>query len=227
MRTIFATAAMAMLVVPAAARAEIDTDTQYWATTGASVGIGNGLALEGEVVLRFSDDTGGLYEAEFGGNLKYAVSPNVTIAAGYVYVPNFSNGHITRKEDRIRQQIEVKLPQKIGGGTVSTRLRLEERMRSNGNDIGYRLRPRVKWVRALDADKRVSLALYHESFIELNSTDWGQRGSYSRMRNFIGAELPLAKPVKLELGYLNQYNFVESRRDTMQHIVSASLSAKF
>ncbi len=177
-------------------------------------------------MLRFGDDADGLYEGEFGGNLGYQFSEGLTAYAGYLRVPTYSRRGVTRTEDRFRQQLNITLGT-LGGGKLNGRLRLEERLVSTGDDLGVRLRPNLVWSRPFKKGRKTALVLSHESFINLNSTDWGQRDGYERMRNFVGVSTPLTKAVAAEIGYLNQYGFRPNARDTQDHAASFSLSYSF
>ena len=65
----------------------------------------------------------------------------------------------------------------------------------------------------------------HESFFLPNSTAWGQRAGYERMRNTAGVMLPIATGVSGDLGYLNQYRFArDGARAQMDHALSFQLS---
>ncbi len=215
--------AIAMVATPVWAQ---DSDAQLWSTTAVSVPLGKPVSLDGELVLRFGDAADGLYESEAGGFVTFAVSDSVKIGFGYTRVTNYAGGQVTRSEDRPRQQIEASLGTLLGG-KLSARLRIEERIRSNGSDTGFRLRPRLKWKLPVGRTGSTALVLSHESFVELNDADWGQDAGYRRMRNFVGFDLALAGPVRAELGYLNQYGFRHARRDTIDHVLSISVAAKF
>src|SRR3546814_13021149 len=105
-------------------------------------------------------------------------------------------------EDRPRQQISFPLGG-FAGGKLSGRVRLEERLRRDGDDIGLRLRPQIKYTLPLGTGSKTALVLSHESFIQVNDTDWGQASGYARLRKPIGGTPPLTTVVSVELGYLN------------------------
>ncbi|MCM8729626.1 DUF2490 domain-containing protein [Hephaestia sp. GCM10023244] len=224
MRTLLMVAPLLALALPAHAQT---TDSQVWTTVEASTRLDDGLKLTLEAVGRFGDDAGGLYEAEFGGWLGFDVGGGVTISTGYVRVPGYAHGALSKMEDRPRQQISFPLG-RIGGGTLSGRVRLEERLRRDGDDIGLRLRPQIKYALPLSAGSKTALVLSHESFIQVNDTDWGQTSGYARMRNAIGIKTPINKQIAVEAGYLNQYDFgMHGARDKMAHVATVSLSLGF
>jgi hypothetical protein len=211
----------------APALAQTDTDSQLWLTASASTKITDNIDVTLETVLRFGDDAEGLYEAEFGGDLGYTSEGGIKFSAGYVRVPQYSRAGVTALEDRARQAISFGVGE-FAGGKLSARVRIEERWRNTGSDAGFRLRPRLSWVRPFTPKGKTALVISHESFIELNDTDWGQSAGYDRMRNFIGVATPLIEGVKVEGGYLNQWGL---KRDgdpaSVDHALSLSLAYSF
>ena len=216
---------LALLATPA--RAQTDTDTQGWATVSASTELDEGVELTLEGVARFGNDANGLYEAEFGGWLGFDAGGGVTISTGYVRVPGYLNGDLTKMEDRPRQQVSFPLAS-FGGGKLSGRVRLEERLRRGGDDVGLRLRPQIKYSLPFRAGSKTVLVLSHESFVEINDTDWGQVSGYARMRNAIAVKTPLNDAISVEAGYLNQYDFGrDGAHDKMAHVATVALSVGF
>ncbi len=225
MRAVLIAAPLLMLAMPA--HAQTDTDSQVWTTVEASTALDDGVKLTLEAIGRFGDDAGGLYELEFGGWLGFDAGDGVTISTGYVRVPGYAHGELSKMEDRPRQQISFPLGG-FAGGKLSGRVRLEERLRRDGDDIGLRLRPQIKYTLPLGTGSKTALVLSHESFIQVNDTDWGQASGYARMRNAIGVKTPLNKVVSVELGYLNQYDFgLHGARDKMAHAATVALSLGF
>lgn len=222
MKRLFLTAAL-LALPPSPASAGTDSDAQAWFTASASGAIAGRLLGQAELITRFSNDADGLYEAEIGGFLGYRLTDRVSLWAGYVRVPRYARDARTVVEDRTRQQVTADLGAPFGG-RLSGRVRLEQRFRSGG-DIGWRLRPQLKFARALKKDG-IALVASHESFLPLNDTDWGQRSRYERMRNFVGLQLPVAGTVAAEIGYLNQYNF-RAGRDAVDHVLSTTFSHAF
>ncbi|WNO53346.1 DUF2490 domain-containing protein [Stakelama saccharophila] len=208
-----------------AAHAQVK-DEQAWFTVAASGKVDDHVVLSLEALGRFGDAAAGLYEAEFGGFIGYRLDNGVEFGFGYVNVPGYSHGDRTRVENRLRQQVSFPLGS-LGAAKLSGRVRLEERFRNTGADTGFRLRPQVKAALPL-GDGGVSLFAGHESFLELNDTDWGQDDGYARMRNTIGVKVPLFGAVSGSVAYLNQLDFGRGgERDRMAHIADIGLSLGF
>ncbi len=220
---VLATFAFWSLSSPALAR----EDTQLWTTAGATVKLGPKWRLSQEITARFSDDRNGLYEIESNTLLGYRITDKVTIWAGYTHGPNYAGGDFTVMEHRAREQITIDNLAKIGGGTLSGRLRLEQRWREGLDGTGWRLRPYAKYSLPLKEGAKTALVLSHESYVNLNTTVFQQVEGYERMRNLIAISTPLANNVAAEIGYLNQHGFVPSDGDSSDHVLSLAVSASF
>lgn len=217
-----AAALLALLPFPA----EAASNPEAWTTLSASGEIASDLELDLELVGRFGDEQGGLYEVDAGILLGYKLSDDLTIAAGYAFLPNYDDGDLTSREHRIRQQVTAGVG-KLLGGDFELRARLEQRLRDDGDDMGLRLRTRIAWTRPIREGAETAFRLTHESFVELNDTDWGQDAGYRRMRNFAGLRTPLSDSLQAEIGYLNQYDIESGAEDEIAHVLSVSLNVDF
>jgi hypothetical protein len=202
-------------------------DAQLWTTGSATVKLGDRFRLSEEVTTRFSDNRNGLYELEINTLLGYRLTDKVTVWAGYTHDPNYAAGNFTVMERRAREQITVDDLAKIGRGTLSARLRVEQRWRDGIDGTGWRVRPYVKFSLPLKSGGKTALVLSHESFVNLNSTSFQRVDGYDRMRNLVAISTPITKAVKAEIGYLNQHGFVRGGPDTNDHVASVSLSFSF
>lgn len=161
----------------------------------------------------------GLYEVEFNCLISREIIKGVTVGGGYVRSTNHAGGTVTRHEDRVRGHVCVS---GIAGQLQqSGRVRLEYRLRSDGDDAGLRLRPQMKAM--LPIGGPASLVASHESSIPLDDTDWGQRATYEQMRNFVGVVWKPNATWSIETGYVNQYGFGRGHAsDLMDHALSVS-----
>lgn len=215
--------AAGLAAIPGAALAR--EDEQIWLTAGATIKLDDKWRLSEDVVARISDDRGGLYEIEAATLLNYKIGKNVTVAAGYVHSPQYSDGDRTSLERRAREQVTVDNVATIGRGKLGARLRMEQRWRDNADGTAWRLRPYVKY--SLPLRGKTSLVLSNETFLNLNTTAFQQQDGLDRMRNLIAVNTPLVQNVTMEVGYLNQYGFVRGGEDTIDHIASLALNANF
>jgi hypothetical protein len=205
-----------LLATPARAQ---QTDEQLWLQVNASVTIGARDKVTLESIGRFSDRADGFAHAEFGGLFTHTTRGGIELSFGYRHVEDWNQGVRLANEERLRQMVLVPL-----GSGFTGRLRFEQRFNSGGSEIGFRLRPRLGFERPLNGH---GLRLYatQEHFVNLNTTAWGQRGGYERMRNAVGISIPLGGRLRGEIGYLNQYRFGrDGRPDQMDHVATFTLS---
>ena len=205
-----------MLAASAPASAQQE-DSQLWLQVNTNVPVTKKVRLTLEQIARWSDRQRGLYQTEFGGILGVRVSKNVEFGFGYRRV-GAHNGNTAADEDRLRQHVVATF------GPITTRFRVDERFSTAGPGIGFRIRPFIRYNYKL---KPNGLALFasHESFILPNSTSWGQRDGYERMRNIVGVVVPIGKSVAADIGYLNQFRPARSGSIAqMDHALTVQLT---
>ena len=176
--------------------------------------------------MRAGDRADGIYQMVQTAMLGYRLSSKVTVFSGYTRAISYNAGHHVPVEDRGRQQVTAEIG-KLAGGTLSVRLRTEERWRSDGEDTAWRARAQLRWSRPLSTSGHTDIILAHESFVNINSADWGPRGGFERMRNIIGVSRPLIPHVRGELSYINQHGFVRHDEDTSDHALQFALAYSF
>jgi hypothetical protein len=74
---------------------------------------------------------------------------------------------------------------------------------------------------------KTALLLSHESFIDLNTTNFQRVEGEERMRNLIAITTPIAKNVNAEIGYLHQHGFRPGADDPNDHVASFAVSFSF
>ena len=216
---------IATLALPVAAHAS--EDEQLWTTASATVKLSDHWRLSQEIVARFSDDRQGLYEIESNTLVGYKLSKAVTVWAGYTHDPQYAGGDFTVMEHRGRQQVTFDNIAKIGRVSISARMRMEERWREGVDGTAWRLRPYVKLVMPFREGGKTALVLSHESFFDLNKTNFQRVQGEERMRNLIAITTPVAKNVNAEIGYLHQHGFRPDADDSNDNVASISLSFSF
>jgi hypothetical protein len=205
----------------ATAAAAQDRDAQLWTQTSASLDVGD-FELGTHFIARAGDAADGIYQLQFGVDVQREIGGGIEAGIGYSYVPSYEDGRITTREHRIRQQVSVPLGT-LAGGETAARLRLEQRWRDDGEDLKFRLRPRLTWTRPIGPGG-LAMRLAHESFVNLNDTDWGDEARYDRMRNQIALRRNLAEGLTGEVGYLNQYIFQGERPDEVDHALTLAIT---
>lgn len=209
-----------LLAVPAQA----STDSQHWETVSVTVGLPDDFRLNSETIMR-SGDARGFYEIEQTVMVGKKVNKKVTAWLGYTFNPTYTQGSFRGREHRFRQQVNFDNVVQLGKVKLGGRVRMEERWREGQTGTGWRLRPQVKATMPLAG--KTTFSLSHESFINLNTTTFQRVGGYERMRNAAAVNVPLAKNLNMEVGYLNQHGFVRNGEDTSDHVLTLGLSASF
>ena len=209
---------MIFVLAPAPVLAQ-QTDEQLWLQANATTSVSKDAEVTLESVSRVGDRAGGFYHAEIGGWVTFTVAKGVEVADGYRHVEDWDHGASLPNEERLRQQVAITL-----GGGFAVRVRGEQRFNSAGPQVGFRIRPQLRYSLPVGG-KGFALFVAHEDFFNLNTTGWGQRGGYERMRNTVGFTVPLSPRLKADIGYLNQYRFGrDGARDRMDHIATMSVS---
>ena len=161
----------------------------------------------------------------FRPSLNYALSPKLSVGAGYAFVETYPDGADDVQEHRLFQQVTYTHHQP-DSFTLTSRSRLEERWRNQDSDQGYRLRQLIRATLPLQPAPGFSLVLWDELFINLNETDWGARSGFDNNRAFMGLGYAFGQDYKLEIGYMNQY-VRQNGDDRSNHILSTTLQVDY
>lgn len=184
------------MATPAVAQQE---DEALWLQLNTHVPLDANTRITVEQIARFSDRQDGLYTTEIGALVGQKISKQIELGFGYRHVA-FYNGNTGADENRFRQQV-------LGTfGRLSTRFRIDERFNPRGSEVGIRIRPLIRYNQPL-GNNGLAIFYSHESFFLANTTKWGQRRGYERMRNWLGLVVPISSKVSADVAYLNQYRF--------------------
>lgn len=212
---------LASIASPALAQ---DQDQQFWFKIDAGTDLSEQVDLGLEMNQRFGNDEGGVIESQYLAKIGVDIGGGVKLTGGINRVVGVSDGRVDNTEWRPRQEIGFPIAS-LGRGALAGRVRLEQRFRSDGDDVGHRVRPEITY--ALLLTETLELEIGHESYFNLNTTDFGQRSGHERMRNFAALGFPIAPNVSASVGYLNQYRFNRNARDRMEHALTTGLSVDF
>jgi hypothetical protein len=202
----------------------VEDDLQAWAVATATVPLSDNVVLWLEAQTRFSDDAGRLGQLLLRPGIGLRIAPGTTLFGGYAFVRTDPIGPARTHEHRIWQQLSFGIAGDGKGVTVTGRSRFEERLMEGSSDMGFRVRQLIRVTAPVG--KGVRAVGWHESFVTLDDTRWGQRSGFDRMRNFAGIAVPVAKGMSIEPGYMNEY--VRRRGpDRMNHIASITLNTSF
>lgn len=222
-RLLSVAACLSLAGLPATVRAETRQDEQAWLNLTAMGSIKGDLVYFAELQPRFGDGVSRLDQLLLRGAVGWKLSPAATLYQGYAHIVVPVEGGRDVNEERSFQQLSWTLG-KPWGGELSSRTRLEQRWRSDGDDMGWRLREMLRYEKPLRADSdAVNALVYAEGFVALNDTDWGARGGFDQLRTFLGVELGLPGASTAELGYLNQVINQAGGNSRVNHVASVTI----
>lgn len=215
--------ATATLFASPLAHAETTQDEQAWINLTAMGPISGDVVYFAEFQPRVGDGISRLDALLLRGAVGVKLSRSATLYQGYAHVITPVDGGRDINEERSFQQLNLALGKPFGG-ELSSRTRLEQRWRSDGSDVGWRLREMIRYEHPLKAGSdAVNALVYAEGFVAFNDTDWGARSGFDQLRSFVGAEVGLPGASTLELGYLNQTIDQTRGRTRMNHVASVTL----
>lgn len=213
---------MAFAILGSAAQARTTEDEQIWLNATVMQTTAKGFAWFAEVQPRFGDGAGSLQQLIVRPAVGWRLSSKFTAYAGYAHVAVVRANAPDRNEERFFGQLNWSLG-KVGGGTMSSRSRLEHRALSNGRETGWRAREMLRYVHPIASPAGPRALVSAEGFWALNDTDWGARSGFDQLRSFAGAEVPIGGKNTLELGYLNQLINDPARQKRMNHVASIAI----
>ncbi|WP_336971459.1 DUF2490 domain-containing protein [Sphingobium aromaticiconvertens] len=223
MRRLAMSLALPLYLAALPAQADTSSDEQAWVNLTAMGSVSGNLVYFAEWQPRMGDGISRLDQMLLRGAVGWKLSSNVTLYQGYAHVVMPLEGRKDVNEERSFQQLSWTLG-KPWGGELSSRTRLEQRWRSDGDDMSWRLREMLRYEKPLKpGSDAVNALVYSEAFVALNSTDWGAKGGFDQIRTFLGAELGLKGASTVELGYLNQIIDQRGGNTRVNHVASISL----
>jgi hypothetical protein len=219
-RNRIAAAAALALANPAMAQ-----DVQSWNTLQAQGPIDGRLLMLGELSTRFADDLSRTSVAFGRIGLGVRTGSGIDLHAGYQYQLNIPAAGPDRHEHRLWQQMQAPLLLRPSGLALVNRWRLEQRWFNTGNDMGLRLRAQLRLQLPLHGKGSAGPLLMLENFVNLNSTDWGQRAGLDQHRSFVGWMQPVSPRFTVEAGYMHVY-LNRPGRNPGNHVLSLTLSRR-
>lgn len=226
--SMWTTAMGAVLLVALAARAEAQTqtitDNRVWFTFSAQGRLGPASSkwrLTFESFVRSREGVDQLDTAAVRPILSYTIDKHSSVGGGLAFAPSFPvvGGEIM--EYRWFEQYVFTTT--LGGGTLSSRSRIEQRFIEKNDGVDNRFREQVRYSHAIKAGSKTSLIGYDELFVHLNDTKKYPQGGVDQNRVFAGAGRTFNARVRVELGYLNQFTPGHGAADKMNHVFSGTL----
>lgn len=211
------------LLTGAAAQAATTEDEQVWLNLTAMGPVSGDLIYFAEIQPRFGNGASKPDQTILRGAVGWKLSPELSVYQGYTHIVLPSQGGRDVNEERSFQQVNWTIG-KPWNGELSSRTRLEQRWRSDGDGMGWRLREMLRYEKPLKpGSQAINALVYAEGFAALNSTDWGQKAGFDQLRSFVGAEVKLMGKSTAEIGYLNQLINQTIGHQRMNHVASITL----
>lgn len=182
------------------------------------------LWLEGQA--RFNEDLQNWYQGVARAALGYSLSDRATVWVGYSWVPTQPAGpssYVSQQD--VFPAFRYIAPTSFG--TFTFRTMVDTNFLKGGEP---RIRPRqlIRFLRPIGFDQRLSLVIWDEVFVRLNSTPWGGVSGFDQNRGFLGLGWSFSPSVRTEVGYMNQYvDDATHVNNTIRHILLASLFVSF
>ena len=198
---------LACLLSPVPALASDDT-FELWLNPSVTADLDEDTSVEFETAQRLRDaGSGGVdtYFARIWINQKLDSHFTVSAAAGR----RINNG--AADELRFHQQVTYR------SGILRGRLRLEQRLVDNADQLGLRLRPRIGVSVPLDDAGNWTGFTDAEAFLTLRSTDIGGQDGLTGIRTQIGVRHDLTESIEVGLAYLRQQDIRDGRPDRVGH----------
>lgn len=179
--------------------------------------------VEGQA--RFNHDFNQFYQGMLRTAIGYSLSDRATIWAGYTWLPTHQFNKAPISQQDVWPAFRYVLPTDFG--TLTFRTMFESNF-LKGDDVRFRPRQMVRFVHPLEFEPRLSLIVWDEAFVRLNSTQYGGKAGFDQNRAFVGAGWTFNPNFRFELGYMNQYlDSPTHTTSTMQHLIMGSLFVNF
>lgn len=219
--TILFLAFMQTFNIAAFGKDNFSNDFGFWNTINISKPITEKLQSRFQFSPRLTDNFTGFNQFILHALLGYKFNEHFSFFQGYAwnttYIPHF------RREQRVYQ--EVNLFHNVNKISFEHRFRLDERFLQHVNGASIRGRYRLKGIFPFDKQKKWSLVLFDELFVNLNSRSGGPSSGIEQNRIYVGINRKITENLNTDLGYQLQHILMrEARPDTLNHFVLFSLN---
>ena len=160
-----------------------------------------------------------LTQSEAG--LGYKIKPNLSLWLGYTWI--IENANVTQQH-RIWNQVLWNI---LNNDQIhlTSRTRLEERKDIYEPQWSVRFRQRLQLTWPKKIFNTYTPIIYDELFLNFNNPSWVNNQLVNQNRIFIGISIPLWKKIDMQVGYLNQFQFLNPE-NRMSHIIYGNLNIR-
>ncbi len=207
LRTLVAALAMTLLSTTHV-QASVNSDFQTWIPININLKLGEQLRGFLEFQPRIGDDTSHLTTMIIRPALGWAVTPTVTLWAGYLMSAD-SIGYTDKYliENRVWQGLTWKDMTEDKQFIWEMRNRLEERFLPRNSDPSIRWRTRFRFEQLIPAFPAISIIASEELFINLSDNENNRQlqAGLQQNRAYIGLGYRFSPEFQIESGYLEQH----------------------
>ncbi len=181
--------------------------------------------LEGQS--RWDDTWNHWYQGVLRIGLGYSLSDRATIWAGYTWVPTQNLGKPSVSQQDLWPGFRYVLPTEIGTFTFRTMIE-SNFLPGNGDTVRVRPRQMFRYMHPFEQKPQLSLIIWDELFVRVNTTPAGGQSGFDQNRGFAGMGWTFNPNFRAELGYMNQYiDDAKHENHVMHHLLMGSLFVNF
>ena len=201
-------ACLSMLMACSAPCYAVDGDTQLWNTQHIFYKINETWSANLEFQERWYDDLSYFSFFIVRPSLTYKWNDWLSFTGGYAHFRVWNEDGSFQDENRLWEQMIVRLFGGTGKPTLNWRTRLEQRMFEEDDTTTWRLRQQLRLMYPIV--NRVQGVAWTEGFWRLNTTERAERG-LEQWRWYAGLNFEINEKVTFEAGYMNVYTLRSSQ----------------
>jgi hypothetical protein len=204
------------------ATAKADDDAQLWLVLTSDLKLDTNDSLTANIIYRSRPDELEAGQRILRAGLSHKINGVVSISATYSHVQTFQESAPDGIQHRFGQSIGLRL-----GNNIDTRLQAEEILDQRGNDVGLRVRGRLRWVHPLTPAGDIDLQLSDELILSANDTDWGQNAGWTANRTSAAVHFKLTEHFGVAPSYTWQLVNRAVGANRNDHIFGLTLDTHF
>jgi hypothetical protein len=217
---------IALIASTTAVPLQADNNRQEWLTLTGDVKIDYNDSVNATVILRSKPDSFDAGQRILRASIIHRLEYGKSLSLAYTHVRGFVSSGPDTTQHRISQSFALPLGN-IADGKIDGRMQAEEAFTESYDDIGIRLRPRVRWVRPLSKKADVELQLSDEVILSLNDTDYGQKSGFTANRATAAVRFGLGKHFGIAPGYTWQLVNRSNGPNRNDHVLGLTVDAHF
>ncbi len=203
-----------------------DNNRQEWLNINGDVKLDDNDNLNATAVFRSRPDSFDVGQRLLRIGITHKIGGGKSVAIAYTHVTGFVAGGPNAVQHRGSESFTMPLAA-WSEGKLDGRFQAEEILADGSNDVGIRLRPRVRLVQNLGARKNAELQLSDELIWSINNTDFGQASGFTANRAGAAIRFAVDKHFGVAPGYTWQLVNRTVGPNRNDHILGLTLDARF